>query len=154
VHDEFELLRNRTGRSRIGFAVLLKSFQVEGRFPNERKEVPRAALEYVAARIEILPDLFSEYKFSCRSCERDRAQIRPFLGFRRVNAKDSKDLSEWQAREVLSVDHKQERPYRDGSILLRRRNSSAMSSATFIGMPAANPTAPATRLSPEAEKKA
>ena len=31
THDEFELLRNRTERSRIGFAVLLKFFQVSER---------------------------------------------------------------------------------------------------------------------------
>lgn len=29
THDEFELLRNRTERSRLGFAVLFKFFQVE-----------------------------------------------------------------------------------------------------------------------------
>ena len=39
--DEFELLRNRTDRNRIGFAVLLKFFQLDGRFPSERREVPR-----------------------------------------------------------------------------------------------------------------
>ena len=47
THDEFELLRNRTERSRIGFAVLLKFFQVEGRFPSDRKEVPAVALDYL-----------------------------------------------------------------------------------------------------------
>ena len=33
AHDEFELVRNRTDHSRIGFAALLKFFQIEGRFP-------------------------------------------------------------------------------------------------------------------------
>ena len=47
THDEFELLRNRTEWSRIGFAVLLKFFQVEGRFPSDRKEVPAVALDYL-----------------------------------------------------------------------------------------------------------
>ena len=84
THDEFELLRNRTDRSRIGFAVLLKFFQVDGRFPNERREVPGAALDYVAAQVAVSPEKFSEYEFGGRSCERDRAQIRTFLGFRRV----------------------------------------------------------------------
>ena len=29
-HDEFELLTNRTERGRLGFAVLLKFFEVDG----------------------------------------------------------------------------------------------------------------------------
>ena len=44
THDEFELVRNRTDRSRIGFAALLKFFELEGRFPNERKDVPTLAV--------------------------------------------------------------------------------------------------------------
>ena len=73
THDEFDLLRNRTGQSRIGFAVLLKFFQVDGRFPNERREVPGAALDYVAAQVAVSPEKFSKYEFGGRSCERDRA---------------------------------------------------------------------------------
>ena len=69
THDEFDLLRNRTDQSRIGFAVLLKFFQVDGRFPNERREVPGAALDYVAAQVAVSPEKFSEYEFGGRSCE-------------------------------------------------------------------------------------
>lgn len=31
--DEFELLANKSGHTRLGFAILLKCFQYEGRFP-------------------------------------------------------------------------------------------------------------------------
>jgi len=37
-HDEFELLNHRTGRSRLAFAAMLKFFQLEGRFPRDKKE--------------------------------------------------------------------------------------------------------------------
>ena len=40
AHDEFELVRNRTDHSRIGFAALLKFFRIEGRFPSQGKDVP------------------------------------------------------------------------------------------------------------------
>ena len=43
--DEFELVRNRTDRSRIGVVALLKFFQVESRFPSNRGEVPMLALD-------------------------------------------------------------------------------------------------------------
>ena len=92
THDEFELLRNRTERSRIGFAVLLKFFQVEGRFPSDRKEVPAVALDYLGDQLEASSKAFSEYDWSGRSGKRDREQVRSFLGFRRVTVDDSKTL--------------------------------------------------------------
>jgi hypothetical protein len=76
THDEFVLARNRTDRSRLGFAVLLKFFQVEGRFPSDRREEPGLAPEYLAKQIEVSTEAFSEYEVTGRSCERDRAQIR------------------------------------------------------------------------------
>ena len=105
THDEFELLQHRTERSRLGFAVLLKFFQGQGRFPTERKEVPAVVLDYVAAQVDISRDVFAEYDLTGRSCERDRAQIRARLGFRRVSVDDAQALAHWLAREVLSVDH-------------------------------------------------
>ena len=108
THDEFELLRNRTERSRIGFAVLLKFFQVEGRFPSDRKEVPAVALDYLGDQLEASSKAFSEYDWSGRSGKRDREQVRSFLGFRRVTVDDSKTLADWLRCEVLPVDSKPE----------------------------------------------
>lgn len=38
---EQELLKGRTGPTRLGFAVLMKFFQIEGRFPATPREVPK-----------------------------------------------------------------------------------------------------------------
>ena len=38
--QELELVRNKVGANKIGFAVLLKYFQLFARFPNSSKEVP------------------------------------------------------------------------------------------------------------------
>jgi Domain of unknown function (DUF4158) len=37
--DELELLDNKTGVTRLRFAVLLKAFQFDGRFPDRRGDV-------------------------------------------------------------------------------------------------------------------
>ena len=37
--DELELLGNKTGLTRLRFAVLLKAFQFDGRFPDRRGDV-------------------------------------------------------------------------------------------------------------------
>jgi Domain of unknown function (DUF4158) len=47
------LLGNKTGTTRLGFAVLLKMFQAEGRFPSRSQEVPVAAVEAIARQIGV-----------------------------------------------------------------------------------------------------
>ena len=48
--EELALLPNRGGHNRFGFAVQLKFFRIEGRFPRSPREVPEAALRYLARR--------------------------------------------------------------------------------------------------------
>jgi Domain of unknown function (DUF4158) len=50
---ERALLANKTGATRLGFAVLLKFFQLEGRFPRQSQEVPSAGVEYLAGQIGV-----------------------------------------------------------------------------------------------------
>src|ERR1017187_6037402 len=45
--EEFALLANKSGATRLGFAVLLKYFEQEARFPR-REDVTRAAVDFVA----------------------------------------------------------------------------------------------------------
>ena len=42
---ETELLTNKTGATRLGFAVLLKFFQLEAYFPQQASDVPTVAVE-------------------------------------------------------------------------------------------------------------
>jgi len=45
--DERELLGNKTGATRLGFAVLLKAFQLDGRFPERRENVAGAVVAHL-----------------------------------------------------------------------------------------------------------
>jgi hypothetical protein len=51
--EELALLPNRVGHNRFGFAVQLKFFQIEGRFPRSPREVPAAALRYLARQLDL-----------------------------------------------------------------------------------------------------
>ena len=44
TEPEKQLLEQRTERGRLGLAVMLKFFQLEGRFPRYHKEVPLLGL--------------------------------------------------------------------------------------------------------------
>lgn len=48
--EERELLGNKTGAARLSFAVLLKAFQFDGRFPDHREDVAGSIVVHLAAR--------------------------------------------------------------------------------------------------------
>ena len=108
THDEFELLNNRRKAGRLGFAALMKFFQIEGRFPGTKNDIPRTALQYLAEQLNVSTNTFDDYSLKGRSAKRDRGSIRTRLGFRPVTVEDSKTLVEWLRTEVLPRDHKQE----------------------------------------------
>ena len=44
---DWDLIANKAGVTRLGFAVMLKFYEIEGRFPAYREEVPQAAVDYL-----------------------------------------------------------------------------------------------------------
>jgi hypothetical protein len=98
------LFFQRTEGGRFGLAVLLKFFQIEGRFPRYHKEVPAVVLEHLGKQLAIPATLWFDYELKSRSGKRDREQIRDYLGFRPISATDSEQLQGWLAREVVPED--------------------------------------------------
>ncbi len=93
--DELALLSNKSGHTRLGFAVMLKYFGHEGRFPHAKPDVPGAVVAHIAEQVGVPSEGYLEYDWKSRSSEYHRAQIRAFLGFREATAGDSEDLSLW-----------------------------------------------------------
>jgi hypothetical protein len=50
---EVELLGDRSGGSRLGFALLLKYFTLLGRFPTGRPELAEEAVGFVACQVRV-----------------------------------------------------------------------------------------------------
>ena len=76
------LLGNKTGATRLGFAVLLKFFQQEGRFPQHKHEVPGIVITFLATQVGVDASAYLQYAWQGRTIEYHRAQIREALGFR------------------------------------------------------------------------
>jgi len=53
VDDDLALLAKKSGVTRAGFAVLVKFFQLHGRFPAGEGELPPGAVDYVAAQVSV-----------------------------------------------------------------------------------------------------
>jgi TnpA family transposase len=106
---DHELVSNKTGATRLGFAVLLKFFELEARFPREVMEVPPAAVRYVAEQVRVDPCELDAYVWSGRTIEYHRAQIRQAHGFREPGRGDESDLAGWLAAEVCPIELSRDR---------------------------------------------
>ena len=95
---------NRVGHNRFGFAVQLKFFQIEGRFPRSPREIPAAALRHLASELGLSINLFQKYDWRGRARKEHRAAIRGYLGFRAFTAADGARLDDWLLHEVMLFD--------------------------------------------------
>ncbi len=56
--DERALLANKTGATRLAFALLLKLFGRDGRFPERRKEIAENIVASLAQQVGVSPDVY------------------------------------------------------------------------------------------------
>lgn len=86
---EQELLHRRRGATRLGFALQLKFFQLEGRFAASPQEFQPQAVEYIARQMGEAPERWNEYPWDGRMAKYHRAEIREWLGFREATPQDT-----------------------------------------------------------------
>ena len=71
----WDLIANKAGVTRLGFAVMLKFYEIEGRFPAYPEGVPPAAVRYLGSLVKVDPALFAKYSWAGRSIKYHRSQI-------------------------------------------------------------------------------
>jgi hypothetical protein len=64
---ELNLLTSRNDENRLGFALLLKFFQIEGRFPTSKSEIPRKCAAFVAEQIGVPAGTVRKYTLSSKA---------------------------------------------------------------------------------------
>jgi hypothetical protein len=95
-----ELIGAKHGATKLGFCLLLKYFEIEGRFPRRAGDIPAAAVEFVAAQLRVAPGELAGYDWSGRSIKNHRAQVRSALGFREATRGDQDKLTAWLCEQV------------------------------------------------------
>ena len=103
------LLGNKAGATRLGFAVLLKVFQAEGRFPRRAEDVPLAAIEVIAGQVGVAAATWQGYDWRGRTIEYHRAQVRAALGFREATLDDAEALGRWLDGQVFALERRPDR---------------------------------------------
>ena len=106
VDADQDLLVRLHGTSRLSFALMLKFFEVEGRFPRHAGEVPPAAVDFVVRQ---LGSADGEFEVVGRAVERFRVQIREVLGFRVFVRGDEDKMIAWLAEEVCPSELNEDR---------------------------------------------
>lgn len=109
VDDDWCLVGAKRGAARLGFALLMRYFRLHGRFPRSRRDLPTAAVGYVARQLRVPSASIREYQWSGRTIESHRAQIRAELGFREATRDDEARLVAWLADELAPVERSNER---------------------------------------------
>ena len=99
--EDRKVIFRKKGANRLGFALLLKFFQREGRFPEKRNEIPKIVQTFVAEQLGLPADLYQAYNWQSRSTKRHRAEIRELTGFRPMRMSDFDELRQWLINDVL-----------------------------------------------------
>jgi hypothetical protein len=109
LEDDTAKLRNKSVANRLGFAMLLKFFEIEARFPEATKEVPTAAVSYVAQQVKVSAEEWAAYDWQGRTATRHRTEIREAFGFRESTEEDQENLAEWLTAELCGVEMSRDR---------------------------------------------
>ena len=94
---------NKTGVTRLGFAVLSRFFELEARFPDGPNEVPVEVVAYLAGLVEVPWTAFTDYRWEGRTIGLHRSQIRARFGFRPATDEDAGDAHCVAVDEVAAL---------------------------------------------------
>ncbi len=94
--EEFELIKiNSTEKNQMAFAVILKYFQANGRYPTKKDTIKPLILKSLASQLMTNSTLFQPIHLENRTAKRFRQKIRDFLGYRMATLSDANALIVW-----------------------------------------------------------
>ena len=98
--SDIEFVTGKPTPARLGLAVQLKYFAVNGFFVQDRGAIPVDGVAYLAEQLGFDVDTIHEYDFAGRTARRHCAAILQHLGFRRLNRADREALTSWIASDL------------------------------------------------------
>ncbi|MGL5832447.1 MAG: DUF4158 domain-containing protein, partial [Waterburya sp.] len=99
--QELELVRKKVGGNQIGFALLLKHFQLFACFPEDKSSISQVIISYIASQVNIPESSYSDYDWQGRSAKVYRVEIRRLFNFRVASVQDSEEMIKWLIDEIL-----------------------------------------------------
>ncbi len=106
--QELELAKKKVGGNQIGFALLLKHFQLFAYFPEDKSSVSQVVISYIASQVNLPESSYSDYDWQGRSAKVYRVEIRRLFNFRVASVQDSEEMGTWLIDEILPDEPKNE----------------------------------------------
>lgn len=100
---EVVLKSKRKGRHKLALAILIKYFQVKGRFPSQKELISPDLVESLANQLETSVEDFIDYDWSGRTNKRLRNQVRELFSFRGARSEDIAPFKKWIEEERAMI---------------------------------------------------
>ncbi len=100
--EEIALAQSKnSAENKLAFVVMLKFFQMEGRYPTNDDIIAKSMINSLAVQLNCYDICLENYDWNSRTSERFRQEIRLLLGYRKVSSIDSKRLINWLMEYIL-----------------------------------------------------
>ncbi len=99
--EEQRFVQSKQFKTKLLFAVMLKFFRLENRFPMNGDIISHEIIQFISNQLGISSKLIKNINWENRTSERFRQEIRDFLGYRQATIMDSKKLIAWLIEHVL-----------------------------------------------------
>ena len=104
--QELKLAKKKVGGNQIGFAVLLKHFQLLAYFPEDKSSISQVIISYIASQLNLPESSYSDYDWQGRSAKVYRVEIRRLFNFKVASVQDSEEMTTWLIDEILPDEQK------------------------------------------------
>ena len=99
--EEMSLVKTKFEKTQLDFAVMIKFFQEEGRYPTNKDVIPITLITCLANQLEVPPKEFKNFNWNNITGKRFRKNIRDLLGYREATISDSEKLISFLIKDVL-----------------------------------------------------
>jgi len=98
--EELRLIQTKPFKSKLHFAIMLKFFMIENRFPVNDDAISQELIQLISNQLNINTKL-TAIDWENRTSERFRQELRDFLGYKKATLADSEKLILWLLKNVL-----------------------------------------------------
>ena len=98
---------SKIDHNQLGYALMLKYFQREGKFPQRKQDIPSQIIIHIAQQLCVKESAYASYNWAGRTQKRQRLHIRSFLGFRISTAADANEVTAWLSSHALLGENRQ-----------------------------------------------
>lgn len=98
--EELRIIQTKPFKSKLHFAIMLKFFRTENRFPVNDDVISPEMMQFISNQLNINTEI-TAIDWENRTSERFRQEIQDFLGYKKATLADSEKLISWLIENVL-----------------------------------------------------